>query len=880
MKFLLLIFLLFLPHVVKAQNYKIKILDSSGNNVAPAYLSIYSDSAKQKLASFKIAPNGIFNIATSNNYYGQVASPGYYNYSFAFKSQLPNFSVTLIKNNVKADDIIVTAKQPDIIEKNDTTIFKLERFKDGTERKLNDILAKLPGIEVNKKSGNVTFKGKPINTILIEGDNLMDKNYQSLGKSLDVNLVKDVQAIENYNDNYILKDVSESKDVVLNLTLKKTKFKFNSDNEIGTGLKGNNKLVHNYNISSIGLWQKTKLFLVSKYNNIGDANSTFDFNAAAGIIKTENDVIKNIDNFIGSIKNASQIYANRTNNNSELTLNYNYLYKLSAKQTLRLNYYSLLNKITNANTSSAEYYSLTDTFLQSNNNNIAENYNLNFLKLNYRNAFSKTMLIEANAQLLTNQVNANIKGNNNFAAINFMQYAKKENSLNANIDITKRINKQLAYQLQTEVLNYTPLVHSIFNPPIYKIGTATANAQNTQLYQNSIIVNNNFFYRKDKFCIKVVFGFNATNINYKNNLAASTAINAPLVSSEKSLFKTQTFSNSFSFAKKIKKFNFNLISNLSIVTQADSSLRSVTNNAAITKFIAAPTLTIAYPISTKSRLTFSSNFSQKPIYESYIFKNGLLQFSRSLDFNAVGLEFVSEATNSFNYSYYDLYNHFNTSLGVNIAQTKGQTIATINFNDTIVNINNIFNAKTTTTQNYFGNIQKYLPILKTNFKLNTSYTNIEYYNLVNNSNLRLNILKNFNAELLLKTALKGVVNFQNNIIVNNTQNLPNRSKNLAQKFTKLQNEFSIFAKLKNGIRASLTSEFVMPNIKAQHLNYNFLDFKFTWLVQNWNMEIGTAVRNITNKTIYSNINLNDYFKSVETLQVLPRIFLVTVAFQL
>lgn len=104
----------------------------------------------------------------------------------------------------------------------DTISYRISAFKDNSERTVEDMLKKIPGIEV-ADDGSIRALGKPIQKILIEGDDLADSNYKVISKNLDVDVLEKIEIISNYDENPVLKQFLNSENVVLNLKLKKDK---------------------------------------------------------------------------------------------------------------------------------------------------------------------------------------------------------------------------------------------------------------------------------------------------------------------------------------------------------------------------------------------------------------------------------------------------------------------------------------------------------------------------------------------------------------------------------------------------------------------------------------------------------------------------------
>lgn len=134
-----------------------------------------------------------------------------------------SFDFVLIKDTVKyLESVTVTAKKKLYKINRDTTSFKVKNYADGTEKKIQDIIKKLPVIELNEKTGEIKYKGKLIETVKLDGDDLFGDTYTIGTKNINVDMVDAIQAIENYTANPLLKGIENGDKIILNLTLKKT----------------------------------------------------------------------------------------------------------------------------------------------------------------------------------------------------------------------------------------------------------------------------------------------------------------------------------------------------------------------------------------------------------------------------------------------------------------------------------------------------------------------------------------------------------------------------------------------------------------------------------------------------------------------------------
>ncbi|CDS93019.1 hypothetical protein BN1088_1431274 [Sphingobacterium sp. PM2-P1-29] len=173
---------------------------------------------------------------------------------------------SLRKDTVLHIEEVIVNRKPKIGVKGDTTNYHLDAFRLGGERNLEEALARLPGFEI-QEDGKISVNGRPIQKILIEGDDLVSGQYTLLSKNLSPDLIDDVQLIDNFLDDPFFKTSSRSVDIALNLRFKekfKSTFLTNAMLELGTTDR------YNANLNNILLSRKTKLYVLTSMNNIGN----------------------------------------------------------------------------------------------------------------------------------------------------------------------------------------------------------------------------------------------------------------------------------------------------------------------------------------------------------------------------------------------------------------------------------------------------------------------------------------------------------------------------------------------------------------------------------------------------------------------------------
>ncbi|NKI31804.1 carboxypeptidase-like regulatory domain-containing protein [Croceivirga thetidis] len=150
----------------------------------------------------------------------------------------------------------------------DTLVYNADSFQDGTERKLEDVLEKLPGVEINE-DGQIEVEGKVVNKMMVNGKDFFDGDTKLASKNIPSKAVDKIQVLRNYSEVGQLSSVRNNQDnVAINIKLKEGKENFwFGDITAGSGASPDNELY---------LLQPKLFYYSPKYtlNFIGDLNNT------------------------------------------------------------------------------------------------------------------------------------------------------------------------------------------------------------------------------------------------------------------------------------------------------------------------------------------------------------------------------------------------------------------------------------------------------------------------------------------------------------------------------------------------------------------------------------------------------------------------------
>nr|WP_199000884.1 carboxypeptidase-like regulatory domain-containing protein [Flavobacterium sp. ASV13] len=181
-----------------------------------------------------------------------------------------------IVQNIVMDDAGIELEGVEIVRempvsiKGDTIVYNADSFKSGTEKKLEDVLKKLPGVEVNA-DGEIEVEGKKVSKLMVEGKDFFDGDTKLGVKNIPADAIDKVQVLRNYNEVGQLKGLENDQDnVAMNIKLKEGKKNFwFGDVTAGTGV---GELDSRYIINPKLFYYSPKysINLITNFNNIGE----------------------------------------------------------------------------------------------------------------------------------------------------------------------------------------------------------------------------------------------------------------------------------------------------------------------------------------------------------------------------------------------------------------------------------------------------------------------------------------------------------------------------------------------------------------------------------------------------------------------------------
>ena len=274
MKKILLIVGLLLVSVSYAQNIRFEgvVMDTGKSPLEMANVMAVNQTTKA-MDSYAITSDKgkfVLNLKANTSYVIKLSYIGMQNKEITVATQSGNMvqNITMESGGIELAGVEIVREMPVSI-KGDTIVYNADSFKSGTERKLEDVLKKLPGVEINS-DGEVEVEGKKVSKLMVDGKDFF-KGDSKLGvKNIPADAIDKVQFLRNYNENSILKGVENNQDnVAMNIKLKSGKKNFwFGDISAARGLNDTKRYLANPKLFYYS--PDYSVNLITNFNNIGE----------------------------------------------------------------------------------------------------------------------------------------------------------------------------------------------------------------------------------------------------------------------------------------------------------------------------------------------------------------------------------------------------------------------------------------------------------------------------------------------------------------------------------------------------------------------------------------------------------------------------------
>ena len=267
-KYITLCLLILLVQSISAQRIVEGVVtDVGGHPVSAAIIKTIDATTKKTLHFCQTDAKGKFTITAQDGNILSISAISYKKQELKVSMDMPAQHITLEEDTKTLSEITVKAKPIKI--KGDTIQYLLTTYKREGDRTLADVLARVPGFEVNKENGEIQYEGKSISNFYIEGMDLMGRKYGLATKSLPQDDVATVEVMKHHQPIRVLDDFTYSDDNAINIKMKQgAKARWMTSYSGGIGLKSHGGL-WNFETFAMRLKPSFQTILTYKTNNIG-----------------------------------------------------------------------------------------------------------------------------------------------------------------------------------------------------------------------------------------------------------------------------------------------------------------------------------------------------------------------------------------------------------------------------------------------------------------------------------------------------------------------------------------------------------------------------------------------------------------------------------
>ena len=579
---------------------------------------------------------GNFNLSNiaAGKYIMMVTYPSYADYidiiSVTEGSVTDLGKVPVITKATLLQEVIVKQTIGSIRMKGDTTEYRADSFKVSANADVQELLRKMPGIQVNSK-GEITAQGERVQKVLVDGEEFFSDDPAVVTKNLRADAVDKVQAFDKKSDQAVFTGIDDGQKIkTLNLTLKEDKKKgyfgkaeaggdfdrYGYGKLLANSFKGKRKIsgyltTDNTKFESLN-WDENR-------NYGGDANTTTEFNDDGGMsIWSSGDEFSYGDGFPRSVTGGLH-FSNKWNkdkHNSNNTYQFNQLdvSGITTNKTQNiLPGLTILNNSVQDKFSSRKRNKLTSTYewqidsssslkitakgsiVNSNNRSNFQGNTMSNDSILLNKSDRLTSTVDENKTLNTtifyrkrfkkigrtiswnNEINYNDRADDGFLTADNLFYDALGNIVRRDLIDQQKTNKQIATTINSTI-NYTePLWKNTFLVMNYRLSVSRNDAERN------------------------TFAKNAANNKYENLVDTL---------SNHFIFNTTGHTGSVNIRYSVKKFNFSVGTGLGTVNyRLNDLVKKTDRNVIFNNFI--PAVSINLTPKQQRRFYFQYNGSTK-----------------------------------------------------------------------------------------------------------------------------------------------------------------------------------------------------------------------------------------------------------------------------
>jgi len=872
------------PLILSAQTTLQGIVTDSLNQPVP-FANVYlQPAAKEVVVAYSITDNdGRYEIVFDKTgiYKLHISSLG-------FKTVIISVTIDslnppkLIINNVRLqsqkmelNEVIVNANLPVVVKK-DTISFKADAYADGTETVVEDLLKKIPGLEVDSR-GNIKVNGKSIEKVMIDGDDLFEKGYKLLTKNLNAGVIDRVEVYDHYSDNPLLKDVEDSEKVALNLTLKEDKKQQLFGNAT---LGGGTDDFYENRLNLISFQKKSKYFFFGNLNNTGldptgDISQMSGNSFASGNRLADNKSAPEVMSLVAARPSLKDAYINF--NNAEMA-SLSSITSLSEKTKIKTLGFFTADENNFFRDQTLDFFGPGEAFTNSENYRLRKKTKVGFIKTDLTSNLSKTKLLEysgnisignqeTNTQLLFNGIPT--EENLNHDPFSIDQY----------ISYTSKLRKNRALILSAQYVhdekpqNYvadTFLLGKLFPNNT----TATRTAQHAATSTNAFATEARWITNNDTSNWEVKAGYHYTSDRLNNTLLLGDDSSLQAVDSlyrNRLNLNQNDFYGSVRYRKNLGKLKISAKTELhQLFAKVENDLDSNQSNP----FYLSGQMSGEYKFSNISLLTASYNLNTNNSDLLSVTNGFVLNNYRNLSRGFGKFEQLQNQFLFVNYTYGGFLSGFtfNSAFVYNRESDYFGNISRIEPEFSTSELALLRNR-----ESYSYNLQSdyFIKAISSNLKAKFNYANTHFQNFVNQSGKRSIESQNINFGGELRSAFLGFFNYHIGSEWQYSELKFDGKSTRTDNLTFLDLYFNI---LKNTTIKLQNDRYFFGNLDGDSSFY-FTELSVQYKLKESGLNFELVGHNLLNTNNLQNSNIGDTSTSLTDFRLIPRYVMLKVGFR-
>lgn len=902
-KILYLILFITSTQISFAQECKLKgaVADENGIPVTDASVSVFD--SKNEGKGFVFTSNigeFEFKLPCGEKYDIEIEQPG-------FDTYIENIDLTenttrklkLKKGKeISLKETIVKAQQA-IKVKGDTIEFDADSFKVGNEEVLEDILKKLPGIEV--QNGKVLYKGKEMKQVTVGGREVLGGNEKLLNKNLPSDAVSKIQLNTKFKSNPFASSLQEDDEQFsLNIELKEDMKRL----AFGNVTLGGDADQHTDAQAKVFYFsEKTDATLINDFNTFG--KQVFDQDDYVSFFGGYSEFTS--DGSVLSLRGGTNnfMFPSETTYPDMNTYNGAIHFGIESNKKLKVSGFGLLNTNNIRYESKEEQLWPNYTIVNQEKNNNNTLMGMSRIRIDYTPNDKGQIKYRLNFNYLSNDDEKLIDRTQDEQPLNSSKYYsdRKNYSLSQTLSYIRKVGRDhnigfyFRHQYQNENPEYNIFSNSM---PFTAFGSLTNinnqyNLSQDQKYNvNTIQLYSVFNYLLTNTAnLKLKAGTNFSAQNFENSISDyQTILRTPKAESNTAFDYNESFFDA-TLTKKIGNFQADLGAGVSLFYEKANFYDGSKINFNLAKIL--PHINLQYKFNNATSIF--SNYSQsyslphaKDLTDSYVLQSyysifeGNRNLRQALTHNA-----------SLNFSHFNSFTFFTfiTSFAYSKREKSILTSSYLNL-DNQTQINTLLNSDYE-DETYSGNFmieKRFIKWYKARLSGNISYS--DYYTYLSNTDedTKMTTVNNYNntsfsqnytftntftfkKKLELKAGLNLNLNKYESEIINSNSTLNNRSQKSVNWRPFLETAYSITDKLLFQSDFSYRLQYIDKEKRNEAREWNtsirYNIAKKTYLTVTGGNLLG-------NNVILTNSFTNNYI-STTTRNVLGRYFIISLRYK-